>query len=360
MKPDTSHPELKLSSEDEMLVLKGCEIAPRQDWQRAASWRAIRDRITRRERWRRVAAQQLRTWAGLALGGATAVVFLWIASTRLHNRVSGQASGTTAQRSEAWRDVALGSVGHLSVAPGARLRLPTPEPGPDDPYRVTLDEGQLCAQVNHRDPVRQGPFQVDAQGLRIVDLGTRFCVVAGNGPSWVSVEEGSVQVHGEAPEPVIVSGGESLSADDPRLASLPPAPSVVDPDPSNTATPHRPARRPTGLSIENSRYEAGMRARDAHNGREALAIWEDYRRRFPQGVFSAEVDLLRLRELASEGKTALVLEASEEFSRAHPGHWRGAEADLIRADALRVQLARPSEALPLYQRVLAVERQASL
>jgi hypothetical protein len=370
MKPETMASDFKLSEDVESLICRGSELAPRREGQKAKSWQFVRERIVQRDRRQIRVRRQMPALIGLGLGGATAVAFLWL-GFRTVNPKFEQAGASSSRNSGGWRALDLGPVGHMTLAPGARLRLPNPEPGPNDPYRVTLDEGQLCAQVNHRDPVRQGPFQIDAKDLRVTDVGTRFCVVAGSGPSWVSVEEGHVQVRGSAPEAVLVGGGESLSADDPRLTNAPPAPAPNAAEPSPAAAPAAesvPAHGSSAkrvqasgeLSLENALYEAGLRARETHEGSRALAIWDRYRHRFPHGVFAAEVDLARLRELAAEWRSSQVLTAADEFSHSNPDPWRGGEAELIRADTLRLRLARPSEALPIYERVVRSERQAML
>jgi hypothetical protein len=363
MRLEPTRSDLELSEEAERIVQEGRVPAPRRMWHQGSSWRAIEARIHRQRR------PQTAVLICFALSGYAALAIM---AAGIHVDRS-RLGGVKALPSAAWREIDLGPVGRLSLAPGARIRLPTPEPKPEDPYRVTLDEGQLCAQVNHRDPLRQRPFEVDAPDLKVIVVGTRFCVFAGSEPSWVAVEEGRVQVQGGADEAVFVAAGECLQANDPRLVRAPvPSPGVVASiAPMEAPSPRgitrrapspapRQSRDSNGLSLENAAYESGLRAIEAHRGAEALAVWEDYRQRFPQGVFGAEVDLYRLRELAAEGRAVLALSAADEFAREHPADWRRPEEELIRADVLREQLHQPAQSLPIYERLIASERQASL
>src|SRR5262249_28658679 len=55
--------------------------------------------------------------------------------------------------SDGWREIDLQDVGILFASPDASFRLPEPHPAPTSEYAVSLDKGELCAQVAHRDPV---------------------------------------------------------------------------------------------------------------------------------------------------------------------------------------------------------------
>ncbi len=363
MKRESARSGPELSAQAKLIVDGGRNLPPRRAWDRASTWRAIDSRILRHRRW------QSGALVGVGLGGLVALGVLLLAPW-----LGGQPrTQARVQRSAAWREIDLGPVGRLTLAPGTRVRLPSPEPNPDDPYRLDLDEGQLCAQINHRDLARQGPFEVDAPQLKVIVVGTRFCVFAGQGASWASVEEGRVRVQGGTESSVVVGAGQCIRADEPRLAFVEP------PVPSSTATaidlgglrasstaridarvPSPTQSGPSALSVESALYEAGLKATENHEGARSLAIWDEYRIKYPGGVFATEVDLYRLRELAAEAPAPMVISAAEEMSRNHRGDWRGSEADLIEADVMRLRLGRPADALPLYERVLASERRADL
>jgi hypothetical protein len=287
-------------------------------------------------------------------------------------RVIGKGSSAIAR---GWREIDLGTVGHLSLAPGAKIRLPAPDPGPGEAYRVTLDEGQICAQVSHRDMARQGPFLVEAKELLVTVVGTRFCVFAGNEPSWVSVDEGRVRVEARGGPVVAVSAGESVHSNDARL-QIPEVPvvgqMVAAPVPSVARAP-APLGSPAhelvstampvpgaDLAAENLLYEKALQLGAARDLSGSLAVLDEYRQKFPRGVFAAEVDMQRVRALAESQQYAQALSAAEEFDLAHPGDWHEGEVQLARADLLREHFNRPASAAELYERVLASERRAAL
>jgi hypothetical protein len=290
----------------------------------------------------------------------------------LNNRLNKNLSASV----EGWRELDLGAVGRLSLGPGARVRLPTPAPAPSEAYRVTLDEGQICAQVNHRDLAHQGPFFVEARGLQVTVVGTRFCVYAGKEPSWVSVDEGRVRVEAKGGPTVAVSAGESVHADDPRLQPIEapaPAPVAAAPVLMSAPTPAPLASLPlhhnvttampvasSDLAAENLLYEEGLRRDEARDVGGSLAIWEQYHQKYPHGVFAAEVDVRRVRALADGQQYAQALALAEAFEQAHPGDWHDGEMQITRADLLRERFNRPASAAALYERVLARERRGAV
>ena len=340
MKPE-SPSDPSLTPLAERIALLGSELTERQGWRKAASWQIVSGRISRARTQRVVVG-----W-GLALASCAGVALL--VGTRSGHRTVGLERSATAAASagaEGWREIDLGTVGRLSLAPGARVRLPTPEPSPGETYRVTLDEGQICAQVNHRDLAQVGPFLVEAQGLRVTVVGTRFCVYAGKEPSWVSVDEGRVRVDARGSATVAVSAGEIVRADDPRL-QIPeaPVPAVASPESASvsasaveaTQVSPGPARRyvatamptsPEDLAAENALYETGLQLGKARDVAGSLAVWEQYHQKFPHGVFAAEVDVRRLRGLTDQKQYVQALAAAEEFEQSHPGDWHDAEVQL--------------------------------
>jgi hypothetical protein len=354
----------------ERIATLGSELKGRDAFRRAASWQVINGRVMR--------ARTQRAVTGWSLALASCAGIALLVGARVGHPLVGVGRNLNVT-AEGWRDIDLGAVGRLSLGPGARVRLPTPEPGPGEAYRVTLDEGQICAQVNHRDPVRQGPFLVEAEGLLVTVVGTRFCVYAGHEPSWVSVDEGRVRVEARGSPTVAVSAGESVHADDPRFqpieSPIAPAPAmsvpavsaemaVAEPTSSHryvsTAVPTLVATPPGDLGAENFLYEQGLRLGEARDVAGSLAVWDQYHQRFPHGVFAAEVDVRRVRAFTDGKDYAQALSAAEEFEQAHPGDWRDSEVQLIRADLLREQFSRPASAAPVYERVLSTERRGAL
>ncbi len=276
-----------------------------------------------------------------------------------------------------WRAVDLGTVGQLSLSPTAALRLPASEPAADGAYVVGLDSGELCAAITHRDVPRQGPFVVEATALRVVVVGTKFCVSAGPSTesSWVSVEEGRVRVEREG-HSATVGAGESLQGNDPQLWAAA-ASSGADLHPVHAAastkrvtscptTDPLPQRRRClwllsggdDLAAQNALYLLGQMARDQErDGPAALSIWQTYRHRFARGAMSAEVDLAMFDELLAERRFNEALTVSGDFLDQFGSYFRAGEVALKRADILRVNARRPGDAAQGYRRIL--EREAN-
>jgi len=240
---------------------------------------------------------------------------------------------------EGWRQVDLGSVGKLSLSASASVRLPASAPALGDPYSVNLESGELCAAIAHRDTEKQGPFVVEASSLRVVVVGTRFCVSAGDTPesSWVSVEDGRVRVERDG-RSATVSAGEVLQGGDPALRAPPSVPrAAVAPTPGVSssrkagtcaATDPLPVRRRClwrlaggdDLAAQNALYMLGLLARDEErDGLAALSIWQTYRKRFSHGAMTAEIDLAMLKELTAQDRFDEVVTISDQFLGSFPG-----------------------------------------
>jgi hypothetical protein len=296
------------------------------------------------------------------MAAATTCAVVAIGLWRAHESARPIAPSTLTS-ADGWKEIELKGVGRLSLAPGGRIRLPEPPPGTSDTFAVTLDRGQLCAQIEHRDQVRQGPFIVEAPGLRVTVVGTRFCVFADRDhPSWVFVEQGRVRVDAGGKENVSLGAGECLRADDPWL--LPPVPIPAPPGglavaEGQTTIAHHQAGAHLApgrdLADQNLLYQNGVLAERTLGPSGALELWERYRQRYPDGVFTAEVDLRRVRALSEVNRAEAALAAAEEFNEHHPQDWRGNEVELIRADLLRAKFNRPADALAIYRRILGAE-----
>jgi ferric-dicitrate binding protein FerR (iron transport regulator) len=119
------------------------------------------------------------------------------------------------------RRIDLGSVGTIEVGEATVYQV-----APGQPSTLRLDQGRLCAVIRHRDLAREGPFTLVAPKLRVIDLGTRFCVDVTAARTLVEVTEGEVRVEGEDWSTRVVAG-QTVASDGPRPAA--PAPAVTAP-----------------------------------------------------------------------------------------------------------------------------------
>ncbi len=156
-------------------------------------------------------------WSLGAVGAAAAVAValtgLWLMRSphRIEQRVELAATQT--------RELRLGDVARLQIKGPARLQVG----GDSHAMRLTLEEGQLEAKVEHR---RAGEsFIVDVPDGRIEVRGTRFLVNAARGGSSVRVDEGRVAVFDFDGTEHSVAAGETYQWKQ-RIAAAPVAPSV--------------------------------------------------------------------------------------------------------------------------------------
>ncbi len=291
---------------------------------------------------------------------------------------------------DGWTEINLHQVGRLFAAPHAVFHLPNPSIAGSEPsYTVVLDNGEVCAQVSHRNEATQGPFVVQAPGLRAVAVGTRFCVFAGPTPveSWVMVEEGKVRVERDGGQLSLAgTGGVVHGIGRNTLASTEVLASGVDaeraaankgPTSQQSALstgfpcPEAPAELRerclwrqaggSGFAAQNGLYLLGVMARDQqHDGPAALSIWQTYQHRFPQGVLAVETSWNIFEELVAEHRFDEAMSSSDAFLAQHGDFFRAGELQLRRADILRDSLGRPAEAKAEYQQVLTRESRAAL
>jgi transmembrane sensor len=102
------------------------------------------------------------------------------------------------------RDVALADGTHMTLAPAARVRVDLA----GTRRKVALDRGAVTLAVAH-DATR--PFQVTAQGRRIIDVGTRFKVAVESDAVRVALYEGALRIEGGS-KTTVLRPGEQLVA----------------------------------------------------------------------------------------------------------------------------------------------------
>jgi hypothetical protein len=349
----------------------------------------------RNDVWRRLSAQvsppERRGWlapvayAGWAFAAVTAAALV---VTGLPTRPPNQAAPAPATHSEVafearaadWEPVSLGAEGNLRVKPGSRLELTAGRSavpgatGEATSRRILLREGELCAQVTHRDVARQGPLIVEAPQMTVVVIGTKFCFETHAGVAHVNVTEGRVRVETSGGMSTEVGAGQEIRSDDVRLRALlsasgaGPAAFVAQPSavPAvkgcagvagiiERASCYSHVADGSGLSAQNALYGLGLLARDAqHNHEAALRYWRDYQQRFPKGALAPEASVGILGEFMVDGRYAEAVEEADHYLQRFPDEL-GAEVTLTKAEILQTGLNSPDSAIPLYLSLLTGE-----
>lgn len=91
----------------------------------------------------------------------------------------------------------------------------------------------------------------------------------------------------------------------------------------------------TGPAAENAAYEIGRITRyNLNRPRQAIALWDKYRTRFPSGLLRTETDLSIVDTLSSLGDAHAALREAEAFLARHPTSERRAEVQKL-AERLR-------------------------
>ncbi len=283
-------------------------------------------------------------------------------------------------REGAHRIIALGAEATLDVTAEGEIDLP-PSTGE---RRVVLKAGEVCAEVAHRDVPSEGPLVVEAPRLKVVVVGTHFCVSTESGVSTVSVTRGRIRAESPSGSSVFVDAGESIRSDDPRLALTVRKVELPALVPSQVRAPTAPATsrcadaasiperrscyaraaKGTDIAAQNALYGLGFLERDdAHDGPAAIVAWQTYTARFPKGIFAPETALASMSELVNESRYAEALREADRYLATGDESARGRVA-LIRAQLLVGPLSQPAQALaPLLELVAtgeASQREESL
>jgi hypothetical protein len=231
----------------------------------------------------------------------------------------------------------------------------------DSQHRPAIVEGKAQLSVPHQPPGWR--FSVTAGPYVVTVVGTKFDVEVAGGMVGVAVKEGVVEVSHGTRTTRLVAGDSWNGPLQPEEA-----PPTVSP-PSERSRPVTRLRarvavrssrglqdaesalqagdttraieiltrtaQGTGLAAENATYELGRVTRyNLNRPRQAVALWDKYRARFPSGLLRKEADLSILDTLSSLGDTRAALAEADAFLARHPGSERRFEVQKL-AERLR-------------------------
>jgi hypothetical protein len=273
------------------------------------------------------------------------------AATLASERAPGHVVRT---RSGEHAKVALGGGAEAAMAENSAITW-------DAQHRPSIMGGKAQLTVPHQPPGWR--FSVTAGPYVVTVVGTKFDVEVADDVVGVAVKEGVVEVSHGAQTIRLVAGDAWNGPLHPEEASATVAPPTERPRPvtrlraraalrasrglqdadsalraGNTARAIEILTRTSqgkGLVAENAAYELGRVTRyNLNRPREAVALWEKYRTRFPSGLLRKEADLSILDTLSSLGDSRAALAEADAFLARHPGSERRLEVQKL-AERLR-------------------------
>jgi len=159
------------------------------------------------------------------------------------------------------------------------------------------------------------------------------------------VQRGRVRVARGEESSLILVAGESIRSDSARFG-------ISRPQPWSPWDRSAPPEAVDTLGRENGVYQRALdEVRQQHHAR-AADLLGDYLRGYPTGLFAPEVSSELPSELALAGRHAEALDAARRKMRMFPDAAHDGELELLMAGLLRDQLARPAEAILLYEGLL--------
>jgi hypothetical protein len=261
---------------------------------------------------------------------------------------------------------------------GARAELaPRTSVAVDEQGRPELRRGEVRFQVSPAAPAageaaEARTFSVRIASYRVVVAGARFVVKAEAQSISVAVEDGEAEIWNGA-HVVRIGSGETWSSDGPRAARpgtpraahdkaptlAPPAPAQAEADQDRAdlaaARAARAAADPrralalyehlatrSGPAAENALYEIGGIYHDQlKQPAKAIAAWDRYRTRYPNGLLRAEADLSVIDTLAtmqtsgSSAEGTRTLNEALAFLKRYPTSERRGEVSRVVGDLYR-------------------------
>jgi ferric-dicitrate binding protein FerR (iron transport regulator) len=232
----------------------------------------------------------------------------------------------------------------------------------DSQHRPSVEKGSARLSVPHQPPGWR--FSVTAGPYVVTVVGTKFEVRVANRTVGVAVTEGVVEVWRGSHSTRLVAGDSwngplyPEEAQGSPAATLPPA---EKPLPVPNAKPALPSSRGleeaqaalragdpnraveilsraalgSGPAAQNAAYELGRITRyNLHRPRQAVALWDRYRTRFPAGLLRTETDLSIVETLSQVGDVRAALAEADAFLARHPNSERRLDVQRL-AERLR-------------------------
>jgi hypothetical protein len=252
-------------------------------------------------------------------------------------RVPGHVVST--RRGERAR-VALGGGAEAELAENSAITW-------DNQHRPSIEKGSARLSVPHQPPGWR--FSVTAGPYVVTVVGTKFEVRVVSRSVGVEVTEGVVEVWRGSHATRLVAGDSWHGPLYPEEAQSSPASAAPGEKPQPLPAPAaRPALPPSrglleaqaalqvgdtnraveilsrtaqgsGPAAENAAYELGRVTRyHLNRPRQAVALWDKYRTRFPAGLLRTETDLSIVETLSQMGDTHAALAEADAFIARHP------------------------------------------
>jgi hypothetical protein len=215
----------------------------------------------------------------------------------------------------------------------------------DDQHRPAIEKGSASLAVPHQPPGWR--FSVTAGPYVVTVVGTKFEVRVVNRSVGVEVTEGVVEVWRGSRSTRLVAGDSWHGPLYPEEAQSSPTGSAPaeKPQPLPAARPTMPTSRGlqeaaaalqsgdtnkaldiltraaqgSGPAAENAAYELARVTRyNLNRPRQAVALWDKYRTRFPAGLLRTETDLSIVDTLSQMGDVRAALAEADAFIARHP------------------------------------------
>ncbi len=247
----------------------------------------------------------------------------------------------------------------------------------DSQHRPAIEHGSARLSVPHQPPGWR--FSVTAGPYVVTVVGTKFTVEVGGRTVGVEVSEGVVEVSRGSHTTRLAAGDawhgplypeESAGSEDQAASVTPPPSERPQPAPARAQVSPAPAlagkptsligrslpeaeaalrsgdtsraidilsraAQGTGPAAENASYELARVTRyNLGKPRQAVALWDKYRSRFPNGLLRTEADLSIVETLSQLGDVQAALAEANAFISRHPSSERRGDVQRL-AERLR-------------------------